>query len=559
MAAPLRIGRYLLFDSFAKGGMASVHFGRVLGPVGFSRIVAIKRHHSQFAKEPEFVSMIIDEARLAGRIRHPNVVPVIDVVQLPDELLLVMEYVAGVSLARLARAAATRGEQIPIPVAAAIACDVLSGLHAAHVAKNERGEPLGIVHRDVSPQNVLLGADGLARVTDFGIAHAVERVAVTRTHDIKGKLEYMAKEQLRRERVDRRADVYASGIVLWEMLTGARPFAEDDQKALLNRVFSGDFLAPSRLRPEVPPELDAVTLTALCPDATGRFESALAMAQAVSRAAPRASHIEVGEWVSATVADELAARERRVAEIEAFRQAGDKNKSERTLTEEVAVPADDGPTVVLPPELVEDTGSTTTTRSMQRGSVPSLPGQTEEPAPMLANDPTRVAETTLAPTRESNAEPGAATDTRVHAVRSLPPSAPRSRDRFVVLLPVGAAVLGVVVIIAVALGHRSRSASQPDVTPLDSSTPLLARSNAPTPTALASPLPSATPAASASPLPAETADARASSAPRSAPPPRGRPPRPASKPPPAPRPNCNPPYTVDSEGVRVPKPECFKK
>src|SRR5262245_51026591 len=169
------IGRYALHGELASGGMATVHLGRLLGPVGFSRTVAIKRLHAQYAQDPEFVSMFLDEARLAARIRHPNVVPTLDVVATSGELFLVMEYVPGESLSRLARAARDRMERMPPRIVSAIMSGVLHGLHAAHEAKSERGEPLGIVHRDVSPQNVLVGTDGVARVLDFGVAKAAGR------------------------------------------------------------------------------------------------------------------------------------------------------------------------------------------------------------------------------------------------------------------------------------------------------------------------------------------------------------------------------------------------
>src|SRR5262245_49268372 len=159
--------------------MATVHLGRLLGPVGFSRTVAIKRLHAQFSQDPEFVSMFLDEARLAARIRHPNVVPTLDVVATGGELFLVMDYVAGESIAKLLRAVATKKEMVPIRVIAATMAGALHGLHAAHEAKDERGEPLGIVHRDVSPQNILLGADGVPRVLDFGVAKAIGRVQTT--------------------------------------------------------------------------------------------------------------------------------------------------------------------------------------------------------------------------------------------------------------------------------------------------------------------------------------------------------------------------------------------
>src|SRR3954469_20093549 len=150
------IGRYALYGEIASGGMATVHFGRLLGPVGFSRTVAIKRLHAQFAKDPEFVAMFLDEARLAGRIQHPNVVATLDVVALEGELFLVMEFVQGESLSRVSRALRTAGMRLPTRVAASLLTGVCYGLHAAHEAASEQGEPLGIVHRDVSPQNVMI-------------------------------------------------------------------------------------------------------------------------------------------------------------------------------------------------------------------------------------------------------------------------------------------------------------------------------------------------------------------------------------------------------------------
>ncbi|HEY6462542.1 MAG TPA: serine/threonine-protein kinase, partial [Polyangiaceae bacterium] len=221
------VGRYAVFDEIAVGGMATVHVGRLLGPAGFSRTVAMKHLHKQFAGDPEFVAMFLDEARIAARIRHPNVVSTLDVVTLDGELYLVMDYVAGESVAHLLRGLRRRDAFVPPRIAVTIACDMLAGLHAAHEATDDHGQPLGIVHRDVSPQNVLVGTDGSARVVDFGVAKAAGRMQTTREGQVKGKAAYMAQEQLRGGAVDRRTDVYSAAVVLWETLTGERLFKSD--------------------------------------------------------------------------------------------------------------------------------------------------------------------------------------------------------------------------------------------------------------------------------------------------------------------------------------------
>src|SRR5260370_3827434 len=170
---PRSIGRYLLFGEIATGGMASVHFARMSGAAGVSRTVAVKRLHANFARNSEFVAMFLDEARLVARIRHPNLVPTLDVVTTDGEIFLVMEYVPGESLAKLRRATFARQARTDPRIVAGVMSGVLHGLHAAHEAKDERGQSLNIVHRDVSPQNLLVGVDGVARVLDFGVAKAI--------------------------------------------------------------------------------------------------------------------------------------------------------------------------------------------------------------------------------------------------------------------------------------------------------------------------------------------------------------------------------------------------
>ncbi len=314
--APVRIGRYALHDEIASGGMGSVHLGRLVGAAGFSRIVAVKRLNPMFARDPEFVAMFLDEARLAGRVRHPNVVPTFDVVTSVGEVLLVMEYVHGESLSRLLRLTAKRGARVAPATVSAVMSGVLYGLHAAHEATDERGAPLGLVHRDVSPQNILVGADGAARVVDFGVAKATGRIQTTREGRVKGKLAYMPPEQLQGEPLDRRADVYAAGVVLWEFLTGERLFRGENEGNTVAKVLNDHVEPPSAKTPGLPPALDALVLRALSRQRADRFATAREMGGALLDAcAPAAPHA-VGEWVEACAFEALAQRAARVAELE---------------------------------------------------------------------------------------------------------------------------------------------------------------------------------------------------------------------------------------------------
>ncbi len=310
-------GRYALFGEIAAGGMATVYFGRLLGDGGFSRTVAIKRLHPHYAKNSAFVAMFLDEARLAARIQHPNVVPTLDVVAMGQDVLLVLEYVHGESLAALHLATRKRGDKIRVPIVLSILSCALHGLHAAHEARNERGEPLGIVHRDVSPQNILVGADGVPRILDFGVAKAAGRIQATREGQLKGKLAYMAPEQLQDGVVDRTTDVYAAGIVLWEALAGRRLFHGESEAAVVTKVLSDEVPPPSKLTAGVTHAIDNITLRALSRDKKHRFQSAREMALALeSCGIPPAMPSQIGEWVMGVSSDVLKKRTQVIAELE---------------------------------------------------------------------------------------------------------------------------------------------------------------------------------------------------------------------------------------------------
>jgi serine/threonine-protein kinase len=312
LVSPRIVGRYQVHEAFASGGMASVHFGRAHGAAGFARIVAVKQLHPSFAEDAATVSTLLDEARLVSRIQHPSVVATLDVLVDGADILLVLEYVHGESLARLLRASPTPP---PVPVVTAVLADALHGLHAAHEARGEDGEPLGIVHRDVSPQNVMVGVDGLGRVIDFGVAKARGRLQTTREGQVKGKLAYMAPEQIRAGEVTRRTDVFAAGVVAWEALTGARLFAGENEGHVITQVLNAEVAAPSARRASIGAELDAVVLRALQRDPQARWATARDFAVALERCGT-APGSDVGRWVEDSAGPVLAERAARVAEIE---------------------------------------------------------------------------------------------------------------------------------------------------------------------------------------------------------------------------------------------------
>jgi serine/threonine-protein kinase len=328
MAAPARIlGRYAVFDQIAEGGMGTVCFGRLIGPAGFARTVAIKRLHPRYARDPQFVARFLDEARLAARVRHPNVLPTLDVEALGDDTFIVMELVLGESAAGLVHAAIERHTPVPIPIAVRILIDTLEGLHAAHEAVGDGGRPLGLVHRDVSPQNVLVGVDGLARVLDFGIAKAaLASDEHTGEGVLKGKIGYLAPEQIPGHGrggaagaagvIDRRVDVYAASVMLWEMLTSERPFDGASREERLDAVLHAPVAAPSERRPEVSFALDALVLRGMSRAREARFATAHEMALALEEAVEPASARDVGAWVESLAAGPIAERRAILARID---------------------------------------------------------------------------------------------------------------------------------------------------------------------------------------------------------------------------------------------------
>ncbi|RKG95742.1 serine/threonine protein kinase, partial [Corallococcus sp. CA053C] len=298
LEAGTHVGKYVVRRKLAEGGMAEIFLCTARGPEGFEKEVVIKRVRAFLATDPDFVQMFIAEARLASRLNHANVVQIFDFDKHEDTYYLAMEYVRGCSLWELRKRSKEAMAPMPTTLVAHIGAEVARGLHYAHRLR-VNGELLHLVHRDVTPHNVLVSYDGAVKLTDFGIAKAGNKL--TNPGVLKGKFAYMSPEQARGESVDVRTDVFALGVVLWELLTGGRLFQGDSEIAVLRAVQESTIVPPARLNPDVPPDLDAAICRALERDLSKRFQTAgeleRALAQCVLNHARSVDDTDVGAYV----------------------------------------------------------------------------------------------------------------------------------------------------------------------------------------------------------------------------------------------------------------------
>ncbi len=323
-----RLGRYLLCFEMASGGMASIYLARAAGPAGFEKLVALKRIHPHLAKQKAFVDMFLDEARIASQINHPNVCPVFDFGEADGTYYIAMEFLMGESLSRVLRVLTRDAERRSSPkypaIVARIIADACEGLHAAHELRDAQNQPLNVVHRDISPHNLFVTYDGAVRVVDFGIATAKNRLHETQSGEVKGKFAYMSPEQVRGMEVDRRADVWALGVVLWEALTVKRLFRRKTDSATILAVMSEPIPDPSEVCPELPPGLNAIVQRALSRDLDERYPTAREMGRdLVAWASKRRESVGLGDmadWMGDIFA-ESRARKRQLADL--ARQAQD--------------------------------------------------------------------------------------------------------------------------------------------------------------------------------------------------------------------------------------------
>lgn len=338
-----RLDRYELLCPIASGGMASVWLARLRGKRGFEKLFAIKTIRTELVEDPRFQEMFLDEARITSGIQHPNVAQILDLGEQKDVLFIVMEWVDGDSLAKIRKLVVKAGATVPLGPALRIVADACAGLHAAHELRDEAGRPLGIVHRDVSPQNILVSTGGAVKVIDFGIAKAQNRrQGETRTGIVKGKLQYMAPEQVKKGRsVDRRADVWALGVCLHELVAGRLPSEGDDDVEVIRKLLADEAPQCAEGLPDAVARVLAQSI-AINPDE--RFSTAVAMQRAIEGAMKELGEGATGDDVAAFVRaalPELAER-RRAFVSQAIAQARDRSEPGSYPREEVAF----APTIV---------------------------------------------------------------------------------------------------------------------------------------------------------------------------------------------------------------------
>jgi len=333
---PERIGRYELLLPIGTGGMATVYLARFRVVDDAYRQVALKLLHPFLkAGGEDGTQALVDEAKLAVRIRHPNVVPVVEVGDGPNGLFLVMDYIEGDTLSGVMRSLREQKQTLPLPIAGRVLLDALAGLHAAHELKDDEGRALRLVHRDFSPQNILIGTDGVSRLTDFGVAKADNRAQVTTSGVIKGKVGYMSPEQALGKTVDRHCDIWAAGVVTWEILAGRRMYKEHDQVATLLKIVNEVPPRLSSVRPSIPTALDEVIAEALNVDVAKRISTAQELrrwlAAAWNAQGPIADAAQVSEFITRLTAQKLEARADQISRVLRLRSGLAQVKAEATL------------------------------------------------------------------------------------------------------------------------------------------------------------------------------------------------------------------------------------
>jgi serine/threonine-protein kinase len=420
------LGRYRVVSELGRGGMASVHLGRLDGPGGFQKWVAVKRIHAHLVENDQFVDMFLDEARMAAGISHNNVAHVFDLGKDDDTYWLVMEYLHGEPLREIMRRHEDHRSPMPTAIAARICADAADGLHAAHELRGKGGELLGLVHRDINPHNLFVTYDGCTKLVDFGIAKATGRLATTDAGQLKGKIAYMAPEQVQNQELNRTTDIYALGIVLWELTTNQRLFRGDSDLDTLVKVQAGEIPRPSSVVRGYPKDLERIVLRALASHKEDRFQTARELGRALRAFYSKDGALVDQEDVAAYLKDAFGERIAR-------RDAHLTWASEVTSFIDVVPPGAElpGRRSSAPPLRPAASGGSSTPR-------PAPPGVRGEGPPLRSSMPPRP-QAAPAPREEQGPRSEPDDDATLVAMRPSAPdrAAPMSADESTVVFPLG--------------------------------------------------------------------------------------------------------------------------
>ncbi len=376
---PESFGPYLLLDRINVGGMAEVFRGRAQGAAGFERLVALKRILPSVSRDPDFIEMFVDEAKIAVQLQHANIAQTYDLGEVGGQYYIAMEYVSGVDVKTLWSRARQRKRLLPIPMSLHIVQRMCEGLDFAHRKADETGRKIGLVHRDVSPHNVLCSFDGEIKVIDFGIAKVRNKVSKTQAGALKGKFGYMSPELVRGLEPDHRVDVFACGIVLYELLVGRRMFRAASEFSILEKVRNVDFVPPTQINTRLDPELEAIIMKALAKDKEDRWEWASDMAKALQDYAYASGQVfqrsDVVRYLSTHFAEEKEAERERLLR---YRSLSPPAAAAPAGEEPPTPPAETAPASFRLPEVarepVDATWTQTRARDEPRVTVSALKG-----------------------------------------------------------------------------------------------------------------------------------------------------------------------------------------
>ena len=347
---PIRFGKYTLIDRIAVGGMAEIFLARQAGLEGFEKTIVIKRIRPHLSKQASFVKMFLNEAKLAAQLNHPNIVQIYDLGKIGESYFIAMEYIFGRDMRRIIPKADALGIPFPMVYALKIASSVCEGLYYAHQKVDLYGNPLHIVHRDVTPENIFVSFDGTVKVLDFGIAKAANQIEQTRAGEIKGKLSYMSPEQCMGKQLDNRSDLFSLGVVLYEWLTGFKLFTGDSEVAILKSITEGKIYAPSYFKADIPDAVEAILMKALEKDREKRYQSAWDLQydidQFLSQYEFTPSNIHLSNFLKQLFNDELEEEKSRVAPRPGEGPDEVISAAEEIVSQVEAVSSDDLPPVV---------------------------------------------------------------------------------------------------------------------------------------------------------------------------------------------------------------------